>query len=365
MRYAQWDISDFLEGVRGLTPPQIGIYSVILPLMYANMGMLRDDDRYIAGHCHCDVRTYRKIKAELIEIGKIYVREGYVYNNRAIKEIARFCASAKLKRSAALEREAKKRRPGETDTQFAQAVRTPCANHAPSAHTLCSEKSELPNDNNVGLTTALPLPSTQTEIEIESTPLPPKRGRRCKARQYRKQLCQVAFDRYRSMAEPIGLSVPRATSFDSFAADIFARLVEHGGSEASDSELLAIWDEALNKVAISPWLLGNNDRQFKASLSFICQAKSFKKLLDGAYGDGARAQRVDSSQAIVDSEIHLRNLARRFELDGVWDGNGPEPGTPGSIVSADILAEVRTGIARARASGSSLKAVGGGHAHAA
>ena len=34
MHYVQWYFRDFLNGVRGLKPDQIGIYSVILPLIF-------------------------------------------------------------------------------------------------------------------------------------------------------------------------------------------------------------------------------------------------------------------------------------------------------------------------------------------
>ena len=105
-------------------------------------------------------------------------------------------------------------------------------------------------------------------------------------------MCRAAFDRFRSLAERASFSVPLSSSFESYASDIFARLVEHGGADASDGELLAIWDDALSKAERSAWLRGKNDRGFKASLSFICQAKSFKKLLNGDYGNGAHARVV-------------------------------------------------------------------------
>lgn len=293
MQFARMNIRDWLQGMRTLKPDQIGVYNVILFLLYDNLGMLRDDDRYVAGHCQMDVRYYKKVKAQLVTLGKIEVRDGHLWNRRATTEIASFCATAKLKRKAALEREAKKRGARASGARQAPDRSASGASQVRDACATRNANPEIANNNNDGSTTALPLLSVEKETEKEkekekdSNPLPPKRGRRRKARDFRRELCQIAFDRYCAMADPIGLSVPRATSFETYAGEIFARLLEHGGAEASDTELLAIWDEALRKVTISSWLRGNNDRQFKASLSFMCQAKSFRKLLSGNYGNGA------------------------------------------------------------------------------
>ena len=116
MIYAQWHIRDYLHGVQSLKPDQIGLYSIILNLIYDNMGRLKDNDAFIAGHCQCGVRYYRKLKDSLIAEGKIYVFDGYIYNDRAIIEIEKFCKAMQAKRdesanksAAALLREQRRR----------------------------------------------------------------------------------------------------------------------------------------------------------------------------------------------------------------------------------------------------------------
>jgi uncharacterized protein YdaU (DUF1376 family) len=180
--YVQWHIRDFLQGVRGMKADQIGIYTIVLLLIYDSMGMLRDDDKFVAGHCQIDVRTYRKIREQLIAIGKVYEADGYLYNNRAQAEIAKFCESAKKRREAAAAREEKKRQEAAkraadeklnehnlrtVGAQLAQGVRTACTNLAQTAHTPRSENSENINKNNGAQTTAAPDASIYKERERE------------------------------------------------------------------------------------------------------------------------------------------------------------------------------------------------------
>ncbi len=182
LTYVQWHIRDFLQGVRGMKADQIGIYTIVLLLIYDSMGMLRDDDKFVAGHCQIDVRTYRKIREQLIGIGKVYEADGYLYNNRAQAEIAKFCESARKKRDAALAREEKKRQEAAkraadeklneqslrtAGAQRAQGVRTACTQLAQTAHTPRSENQENINKNNGAQTRALAEPSTYKEKEKE------------------------------------------------------------------------------------------------------------------------------------------------------------------------------------------------------
>lgn len=47
------------------------------------------------------------------------------------------------------------------------------------------------------------------------------------------------------------------------------------------------WDRALANIEKSSFLRGRTGRDFRADLDFVCQAKSFGKLHDGGYGNGA------------------------------------------------------------------------------
>jgi hypothetical protein len=59
------------------------------------------------------------------------------------------------------------------------------------------------------------------------------------------------------------------------ATGISNRLAEHG---------INGWIEALDAIEVSAFCRGLNDRGWKADLTFVCQAKSFARLINGSYG---------------------------------------------------------------------------------
>ncbi len=94
---------------------------------------------------------------------------------------------------------------------------------------------------------------------------------------------QVAFDEWNALAARIGLPTARTLSDDRRRA-IKGRLKVGG---------LDLWRDALKAVEASAFLrgqrAGSNGQPFKADLAFVCQAKSFARLVDGGYGQDARA----------------------------------------------------------------------------
>jgi len=88
---------------------------------------------------------------------------------------------------------------------------------------------------------------------------------------------EAAFSAWNTNAEQHGLS--KAQKFDPRRkAQTRARLKECGG--------LAGWDCALAKVAASPFLLGKNDRGFRADFDFFITTKNFTKLMEGGFDPG-------------------------------------------------------------------------------
>lgn len=65
-----------LTGMMELTLEERGAYNTVLDLIYDRAGDLRDDERFIAGWCGCDVRVWRRIRARLLALGKLYVDAG-------------------------------------------------------------------------------------------------------------------------------------------------------------------------------------------------------------------------------------------------------------------------------------------------
>jgi len=83
-----------LEGMKLLTLEERGAYNTVLDLIYLREGKLDDDLRFVAGWLGVDVRVWKRIRARLMELGKLYSKEGLLLNGRADREVA--TALAKL-----------------------------------------------------------------------------------------------------------------------------------------------------------------------------------------------------------------------------------------------------------------------------
>lgn len=77
-----------LVGMRGLTLEECGAYNKILDLIYCHDGALEDFPREICRELGCNIRTWRRLKTRLLELGKLYVHAGCLRNERADEEIA-------------------------------------------------------------------------------------------------------------------------------------------------------------------------------------------------------------------------------------------------------------------------------------
>lgn len=80
---------DAWDGILLMPPDQVGVYWRIILLMYKRRSALPDSDVELAQLCHVSTRAFRRIKAALIEAGRIVVEEdtGLLYDQRAIIEL--------------------------------------------------------------------------------------------------------------------------------------------------------------------------------------------------------------------------------------------------------------------------------------
>ena len=85
------DPSRALAGMRELNIEQRGVYCTLIELVYEARGPIADNDVSRAHDCKCNVRTYRRIKTELIDMERIVVDEeaGTIYDERAIRELVK------------------------------------------------------------------------------------------------------------------------------------------------------------------------------------------------------------------------------------------------------------------------------------
>lgn len=73
--------------MRELTPEERGVYNGILDLIYATGNKLPDDSRFVAGQLQLDGRLYRRVRARLLALGKLYIEGGIIRNRRADVEV--------------------------------------------------------------------------------------------------------------------------------------------------------------------------------------------------------------------------------------------------------------------------------------
>lgn len=78
----------WLEGTRNLKPEQRGIYFDCLCLLYKFGTPLKRDDKWMSHQLHVPVRTWQRLKRELIASGKLVEIDGALSNARAEKEVA-------------------------------------------------------------------------------------------------------------------------------------------------------------------------------------------------------------------------------------------------------------------------------------
>jgi uncharacterized protein YdaU (DUF1376 family) len=80
---------DFRDGVRRMTSEQIGVYVMVLSLMYERpSGKLPDQDRDICNEANLSLRVWRRVRGELLSLGKLAVEDGFLVNSRVSQEVS-------------------------------------------------------------------------------------------------------------------------------------------------------------------------------------------------------------------------------------------------------------------------------------
>lgn len=130
----------------------------------------------------------------------------------------------------------------------------------------------------------------------------------------------AAFELWNETAALCGL--PRAKVLDQTRRRAIRQRLESGGLE--------LWREAMDRVQRSAFLrgkrTGGDGRVFKADLTFVCQAKSYQRLVDGGYGDDAEPPGQPPA-VIIASPAEQARRVRYFRDTGEWPeawGHRPE-----------------------------------------
>jgi uncharacterized protein YdaU (DUF1376 family) len=111
---------DFIDGTAGMPFELKGAYRLVIDLIYLQGGQLPDDARYISGLLGCSVRKWNGFREDLIRLGKLVEKGGFLTNYRAIIELEKLGkVQDKQRENASGPRKTKdlpKPRPSHTDT---------------------------------------------------------------------------------------------------------------------------------------------------------------------------------------------------------------------------------------------------------
>lgn len=80
--------TEFATGVRGMTPQEVGVYTMLLCMIYEEGGPVPYNTLRLATYCGMRENTFSKVAEKLIALGKIVITDGMMMNPRAEREIA-------------------------------------------------------------------------------------------------------------------------------------------------------------------------------------------------------------------------------------------------------------------------------------
>jgi len=331
MTWIRLDIQDFRDGVRAMSMEMRGYYISFLLEMYDGDGSLTSDLYHLGKVFGTTARVMKRVADTLLSEGKIYLTtDGRFRNRRCDEEREKLIAEYCRRHQAAVRREEGKRRSTLPSEQKVSAKLSEVSAKPSEVSAKLSEVSAKLLDVSAKLDDKIgkfqesfaktfqksQAKSTLDEAEVWQTsaaeqhqncaprrkkkeeeekelkypPTPLEGGGGVDRKTSKREIARIAFAEWQEFAKAHDLSVPRDASFnDNRARDIYARMAEHAGPSPTGEALLAVWREALVNVAKSKMLRGMTEIAFRADLTFLCQRKSFQKLIEGGYGNGACA----------------------------------------------------------------------------
>lgn len=87
MDFAMWHVGDWISGVEEIQPETEYVYFRLVMFIYQMDGTLKDNDQANARRCRVSTRAYRKHRTKLLDLGKIEIRNGLIWNSRCEREI--------------------------------------------------------------------------------------------------------------------------------------------------------------------------------------------------------------------------------------------------------------------------------------
>jgi uncharacterized protein YdaU (DUF1376 family) len=297
--------ADYHQDTRRLTRDEHGAYFLLLGEAWNRGGYLPDDDALLARWALATPEEWVGLKPVVMTYFRI-ASKGRWRHKRISEELAAY-EDVSRKRKTAGKKGGSLRRSKVDGNPEANAIAI--AKHKPTK------------------------PEPEPEPK-EDTPLAPKGAGglfELEAGEAEPPLDEVqqAFDAWNILA--LAASLPRATILDDGRRRSIAKRLADGGLDA--------WTKALDGVARSRHCRGENDRKWRADLDFVCQPKSWRRLLEGFYGTDAEPIRAPGP--VLVPEDPWRRRVRAFVANQFWNRLdwGPPPGQAGCEAPVPILAE--------------------------
>lgn len=246
---------DYLGGTRRMTLEQRGAYSDLLMLIYDNNGPLPDDDRWISCQLMVDIRLWKRLRRELVALGKISVTAEGISNGRAGSELS-------LRQKE--------------DKAVAKAIANPVATQVAKGSSLekTQQKLRAKKDSRYKIkeiTPVVPLEGDASQVDLEEVIAATPAG--------------VTNDQilaaWNEVAVPAGAQAAKFIN-PAIAKKLNARVKEVGGFDK--------FVEILGTIPDSPFLTGkvkarDGGHPFRASLTWIAGPENFAKVVNGNYVD--------------------------------------------------------------------------------
>lgn len=306
-----------------LTVEEEGMYIRSCAYMWDTGECIPGDDRHASRLLNVQIQRYQKLMGALIEKGKMTRGQGVIFNERVLEEISEFQRqsghqSLRAKRgheTRKLTANAVKELMEEIEKlklQLAQSAYQPP--HQPPVapgggslggppevppgvsdkkHNEIKEHEQTGQKSGTAEARSQKLEERISDIPLGiSSPLFGEEGSSddFDARSFNRNLVEQAFADYLALARRVGLTQVKPQSLKHYRDDMVRRMREHADNPRDMASMLGVWRQALKAIEISAFCQGHNDRGWKADLSYLCQKKSFLKLITGAHGNGAHAK---------------------------------------------------------------------------
>ncbi len=283
--YMKFYWGDYFGDTRRLrSPAEHGAYLLILGEMWRAGGSLPADDDDLSRAALCTPAEWDALKPVVLPFFQI--KRGRLVHRRLSAEMEKYQAVSNARKQAG-KAGGNAKAGKDRGNPLANAKQTP----SKKVHNQNQNQKEPPSPQ-TGDTDLFGKP---VEEEPQADPV------------------QVAFDLWNETAARWRL--PVAVALTSARRRAIGKRLEEGGPEGWVAALAALERSALCVGQASP-RPGSND-PWRADLDFVCQAKSFSRLREGFYGNGAVP--VGPAAAAVDPLDSWRFRVRNFEANpGTW-----------------------------------------------